>query len=123
VLVVSPEERFNGLTQLIFGLETSSVECLALQQAEHDFNLVQPTGRSGREVKPDSPVELRRMHPVNTVDSEMFGAECLRVAVRVVPVTAAGAACLSIPVENSPFCRSKNPPPRGEDGLQFQPAD
>lgn len=28
---------------------------------------------------------------------------------------------LSTPVENSPFCRSKNPPPGGGDGLQFQP--
>jgi hypothetical protein len=32
------------------------------------------------------------------------------------------AALLSIPVENSPLYRSKNPPPPGDDGLQFQPA-
>jgi len=38
------EEGFNGLTQLIFGFETSSVECFALQQTEYDFDLVQPTG-------------------------------------------------------------------------------
>ena len=60
MLVVPPEESFNGLTQLIFGLEAGSVEGLALQQAEHDFNLVQPTGRSRREVKLYSPLELRR---------------------------------------------------------------
>jgi len=33
---VPPEKSFNGFTQLIFRLEASSVECLALQQAEHD---------------------------------------------------------------------------------------
>ena len=55
---MSPEESFHGLPQLIFGFKASSVECLALQQAEHDFNLVQPTGRSRREVKPDSSFEL-----------------------------------------------------------------
>jgi len=38
--VVSPEERFHRLAQLILGFETSSVECLALQEAEYDFNLV-----------------------------------------------------------------------------------
>jgi hypothetical protein len=30
-----------------------------LQQAEHDFDLVQPTGRSRREMKLDPPLELR----------------------------------------------------------------
>ena len=59
-LVMSSEEGFNGLPQLIFGFEASSVECLALQQTEYDFNLVQPTGRSRREMKPDSPPELRQ---------------------------------------------------------------
>jgi len=54
-LVVPPEEGFNSLAQLFFALEASPVKCFALQQAEHDFNLVQPTGRSRREVKPDSP--------------------------------------------------------------------
>jgi hypothetical protein len=29
---------------------------------------------------------------------------------------------LSIPVENSPLCRSKSSPPGGDEGLQFQPA-
>ena len=52
--VVSSKEGFNGLAQLIFVFEASSVECLALQQAEYDFNLVQPTGRSRREMKLDS---------------------------------------------------------------------
>lgn len=58
--VVPPEESFNSLTQLIFGFEASSVECLALQQAEHDFDLVQPTGRSRREVKLHAPLKLRQ---------------------------------------------------------------
>src|ERR1700687_4430336 len=56
--VVSSKEGFNGLAQLILGFETSSVECLALQQAEYDFNLVQPAGRSRSEMKLHSPFEL-----------------------------------------------------------------
>ena len=59
-LVVSSEEGFDGLAQLIFGFEASAVECPALQQTEYDFNLVQPTGGSRREMKPDSPLELRQ---------------------------------------------------------------
>jgi hypothetical protein len=31
--VVSSEEGFNGLSQLILGFEASSIECLALQQS------------------------------------------------------------------------------------------
>jgi hypothetical protein len=46
-LVVPPEEGFNGLAQLIFGLEAAFVERLVLQQAEHDLNLVQPTAEVG----------------------------------------------------------------------------
>jgi hypothetical protein len=41
------DEGFDGLARLIFGLEASAVECLALQQAEYDFNLVQPTAEVG----------------------------------------------------------------------------
>ena len=41
MLVVSSEKRLYGLAQLIFRLEAASVECLALQQAEYDFDLVQ----------------------------------------------------------------------------------
>jgi hypothetical protein len=41
-LVVPTDEGFNGLAQLIFGFEACSVEGLALQEAELDFNLVQP---------------------------------------------------------------------------------
>jgi len=37
---------------------STSVESLALEQAEHDFNLVQPTRRSRREVKLDSALKL-----------------------------------------------------------------
>ena len=57
--VVLSDESFNSLAQLIFGFEACSVEGLALQQAEYDFNLVQPTGRSRREMKLDPPLELR----------------------------------------------------------------
>ena len=44
-------------SQLIFALEASSVEGLALQEAEHDFDLVQPTGCSRGEVRLDSSLE------------------------------------------------------------------
>jgi len=37
--VVSSEEGFNRLAQLIFGFEATSVEGLALQQTEYDLNL------------------------------------------------------------------------------------
>jgi hypothetical protein len=47
------KEGFYGLAQLIFGFEATSVECLALQQAEYDLNLVQPTGGRRREMKLD----------------------------------------------------------------------
>ena len=43
------------------------MERFALQQAEHDFNLVQPTGRRRREVKLDSAVELRQPLAVSLV--------------------------------------------------------
>jgi len=58
VLVVSFEESFDGFTQLILRLEASSVERLALQQAEHDFDLIEPTRRGRREVKLDAPFEF-----------------------------------------------------------------
>ena len=57
-LVVFLDEGFNGLAQLIFGFETGSAERFALQQTENDLNLVQPTGRSRREVKLDAAPEL-----------------------------------------------------------------
>jgi hypothetical protein len=43
-LVMPPEKSFNGLTQLAFALEASSVEGFALQKTKHDFDLIQPTG-------------------------------------------------------------------------------
>jgi len=52
---------------LIFGFEASSIECISLQQAEYDFNLVQPTGRSRREMKLDSLFELRQPIVVSLV--------------------------------------------------------
>ena len=67
VLVVPSNESFNGLAQLIFGFEAGSVERLALQQAEYDFYLIQPTGRSGREMKLDPPFELREPIAVSFV--------------------------------------------------------
>ena len=57
-LVVLLDEGFNGLAQLIFGFETGSAERFALQQTEHNLNLVQPAGRSRREVKLDATLEL-----------------------------------------------------------------
>ena len=43
-LVMPPEENFNGLTQLVFAHEASSVDGLAWQKAKHDFDLIQPVG-------------------------------------------------------------------------------
>jgi hypothetical protein len=57
-LVVFLDEGFNGLAQLIFVFEAGPAEGFALQQAEHDLNLVQPTGGSRREVKLDTTLEL-----------------------------------------------------------------
>ena len=57
-LVVLFDEGFNGLAQLIFGFETGSAERFALQQTEHNLNLVQPAGGSRREVKLDATLEL-----------------------------------------------------------------
>jgi hypothetical protein len=37
-----PEECFNGLTQLVFAFQASPVEGLALEETEHDFDLIQP---------------------------------------------------------------------------------
>ena len=58
MLVVPLYEGFNGLAQLIFCFETGSAECLALEQAENDLNLVQPTRGSRREVKMDATLEF-----------------------------------------------------------------
>ena len=68
VLVVPSDEGFNGLAQLIFGFEACSVEGLALQQAEHDFDLVQPTGRSRCEMKLE-PSRPEDFHPEALTDS------------------------------------------------------
>jgi hypothetical protein len=57
-LVVPLDEGFNCLAQLIFGFETGSAERFALQQTENDFNLVQPTRGSRREVKLDATLEF-----------------------------------------------------------------
>ncbi len=51
--IVIPDEGCDGLAQLVFAFEACAMECLAPQQTEDDFNLVQPTGRSRREVKLD----------------------------------------------------------------------
>jgi hypothetical protein len=44
--VMPAKEGFYGLAQLIFGFEATSVECLALQQAEYDLNLVSANWRT-----------------------------------------------------------------------------
>jgi len=56
--MVLPEEGFDSLSELIFALQVSSVERLSLEQTEHDFHLIQPTSRSRREMKADSPLEF-----------------------------------------------------------------
>jgi hypothetical protein len=57
---VLANKGFDGIAQLIPGLETGSIERLALQQTEYDLNLVQPTGGGRREVKLDAACELRQ---------------------------------------------------------------
>src|SRR5580704_3087714 len=41
-------------------LETATIESLALQKTEYDFNLVEPTGRGRGKVKPYAALELRQ---------------------------------------------------------------
>lgn len=48
---MSLDEGFNGFTQFILALEAGSIQPLALQQTKHDFDLVEPTRRSRREVE------------------------------------------------------------------------
>src|ERR1039457_4559911 len=96
--VVSLEEGFNGRAQLILGFEASSVECLALQQAEYDFNLVQPAGRSRSEMKPHSPFERRQPVVVSFVrgvvvkdDMDLFvlrliGQHAIQEAAKILPL-------------------------------------
>ena len=56
--MVLPEEGFDSFSEWILALQVSSVERLWLEQTEHDFHLIQPTGRSRREMQADSPLEL-----------------------------------------------------------------
>src|ERR1019366_1075582 len=44
-------EGLDGGTELIFVGETGSAQCLAGQEAEPDFHLIEPTGRRGSEVE------------------------------------------------------------------------
>jgi hypothetical protein len=57
-LIVFLDEGFNGPAQLIFGFETGAAKGFALQQTEHNLNLVQPTGGSRREVELDATLEF-----------------------------------------------------------------
>ncbi len=45
VFVVSVNEGFDCLAELIFVVEARSAESLPLQQTEHNLNLVEPAGR------------------------------------------------------------------------------
>jgi hypothetical protein len=56
--MVLPDEGFDSFSEWILALKVSSVERLSLEQTEHDLNLIQPTGRSRREMQADSPLEL-----------------------------------------------------------------
>ena len=58
--VMPANEGFDRIAQLVFVFEAGSVEGLPLQQAEHDFNLVEPTGRGRCEVKLDAAFKLRQ---------------------------------------------------------------
>ena len=51
---MSANEGFDGVAQLVFACETGTVESFTLQQAEYDFNLVEPTGGGRGEVKMDT---------------------------------------------------------------------
>jgi hypothetical protein len=56
-------EGFNGLAQLILAFEAGALESFPLEQAEHNLNLVEPTGRSRSEVKLDA--ALKQDAPVH----------------------------------------------------------
>jgi len=49
MLIVPVHEVRDGIPQLVLAFETISVEGLAGEQGEPDFDLVQPTRRSWRE--------------------------------------------------------------------------
>ena len=59
-LIVIANKGVDRIAQFVFGFEAGAVESLSLQQAEHDLYLVEPTGRSRREVKLDTAFELRQ---------------------------------------------------------------
>jgi hypothetical protein len=44
-------EGFDAIAQLVFALEAGSISSLPLQQAEYDFNLIEPTCRGRCEMK------------------------------------------------------------------------
>ena len=111
-LVVPSDKGFNGLAQLIFGFKASSVECPALQQAEYDFNLVEPTGRSRREMKMDASVELRQPVVVafvgrvviqNDVDLpvRLIGQHSIKETAKVLPLLYSVNFVLTWPVPTS----------------------
>jgi len=47
-------EGFNRVAQLVFAFKAGPVESLPLEQAEYDFNLIQPACRGRREMKTDA---------------------------------------------------------------------
>ena len=60
VLVVSFDERCDSGAEFVLAFEAATVESLPLQKTEHDFNLIEPTGRGRGKVKPDAAFELRQ---------------------------------------------------------------
>ena len=51
VVIGFSDESFNGEAELVFTAETGAAQCLAGQETEPDFHLIEPTGGSGSEMK------------------------------------------------------------------------
>ncbi len=60
MFVVSVNEGFACIAELVFVFEARYAESLLLQQTQHDLNLVEPAVRSRCIVKPDAAFELRQ---------------------------------------------------------------
>jgi hypothetical protein len=97
VLVGVSNEGLNGGTELIFVGETGSAHCLAGQEPEPDFHLIEPSGRSRSEVElhaalvffqPVRVALVRRVVVKNHMDlfvARQFGNDCVQEAAEVRP--------------------------------------
>jgi len=93
----------NGGTELIFVGETGSAQCLAGQEPEPDFHLIDPTGGSGSEVElhaalvfvqPVRVALVRRVVVKNQMDlfvDRQFGNDCIQEAPEVFPLFLLGS--------------------------------